>query len=207
MSVNHHRPAVNLLRPVRTRADGQRGERVTRTDPIFGMYAFCPRTRNDGSVARPAKKLGVDRDFDADDAPQLRLDIGLGRIVDRPGMCALCFLMVREFVDRAMEPRGIGIDPRNAARLDHGVVPRRHDLARLLLRLVPGGRHVGIDALEDGEGGLTGRERQVLELIVAGRLRMNGMPLARSPSGPVETSNPNGWDSMRPCWTSMRSSR
>ena len=105
-----------------------------------------------------------DLDFDPDDRPALKRDEIGRRVTDRPGLVASGFLSVRQRFDLPGEPGVVFDDPRRAARLNHHVVPGRHDLPRLLLGRVPGRRDIVFGALEHDKR--LGRMNQVAPLPV-----------------------------------------
>src|SRR5580700_2771216 len=78
-----------------------------------------------------------DLDLDADDRPALHGDEVSRRVADRPGRFAALLERPRQLLNLLSKPRVIHhLGP--ALRLDHSVVPGRHDFAGLPLGLVPG---------------------------------------------------------------------
>src|SRR6185437_1637390 len=91
-----------------------------------------------------------DLDLDADDRAALHRDEIGWRVADRPGRFPALLERLRQLLDLLGEP-GVVRDLRPALGLDHGVIPGRHDFARLPLGRVPGGRDVMVMALEHDE--------------------------------------------------------
>jgi hypothetical protein len=114
-----------------------------------------------------------DLDLDADDRPALHGDEISGRVADRPGLVAALLKRPGQLLDLLGEP-GVVHQLRPALRLDHRVVPGRHDFAGLALGLIPGRGDVMVMALEHDEHVLRGFK------IAPLRVRAGQMDLQRA---------------------------
>src|ERR1700734_3661679 len=123
-----------------------------------GLVAPRLEAGNDpGAVSGVAVLAGLpfaadveDLDLDADNRPALHGDEIGRRVADRPRLLAPRFERLRELRDLLREP-GVIHHLRSALRLDHGVIPGRHDFAGLPLGRVPGRGDVMVMALEHDE--------------------------------------------------------
>src|SRR5580692_1701496 len=107
-----------------------------------------------------------DLDLDADDRPALHGDEVSRGVADRPGRFAARFKRAGQLLDLLGEP-GVVHQLRPALRLDHRVVPGRHDFAGLALGLVPGRGDVMVMALKHDER--VGRSFKIAPLRVGAR--------------------------------------
>src|SRR3984957_1750585 len=107
-----------------------------------------------GSVAvlarLPFSPYVEDLDLNADDRPALHGDEISRRVADRPGLLAALFERPGQLLDLLGEPRVIH-QLRSALRLDHRIIPGRHDFTGLPLGLVPGRADVMVMTLEHDE--------------------------------------------------------
>ena len=141
----------------------QSGLRTTSPDQVghgacFGciLIGFEP-VRDAGAVVFRAVLADLplaldfgDFDLDADNAFQLRVDIGFRGVIHRPWRGARRFVAGGEPRDWVRsQSRSSMTSPCRAP--DDGIVPCGHDLAGLLLGRIPGGRHIGLRALKDDE--------------------------------------------------------
>src|SRR5437868_5705460 len=80
----------------------------------------------------------------ADDAAQLTVNVGGGRVGDGPGGRARAFVQIGKAGDDVKEPVRILEKLDRAVGVDRDIIPGRHDLAVLALGFVPRRRHVGV---------------------------------------------------------------
>src|ERR1700722_11099200 len=87
-----------------------------------------------------------DFDLEADNRPALHGDEISRRVADRPGLLATLLERLGQLLDLLAKP-GVVHHFGPALRLDHRIIPGRHDFAGLPLGLVPGGGDVMVMAL------------------------------------------------------------
>ena len=90
-------------------------------------------------------------ELDADDRPELLGDELARRVVDRPRVALAGLVAGGEPAHEPGDPRRVVVDDERSGGVEDLVVPRRHDLARLLLGRVPARRDVRIRPGEDGQ--------------------------------------------------------
>ena len=84
-----------------------------------------------------------------DDALELRLHEGLGRVVDRPGLGSPGLVALGQPGDDGAQAVRVVEELRRAVGVDRGVVPRRHHPPVLGFGRVPARRDVGVGPRED----------------------------------------------------------